>query len=194
MIDFAIFLCNLSTPINSTMFKVPAYHEVSDEAKTIFDQMTKSVGKMPNLYATIAYSGNALHSYIAYTQAQAKGTFHGKEREAVYLIVSELNGCEYCLASHTQSAMKFGWKEEETLLLRAGKIPDSKWQAIYGVIQSIIAHRGEVSNELLSDFYAQGFNEAALMDLMVLVSVMSFTNYAYRLTKIPIDFPLAKKI
>lgn len=175
-------------------FKVPVYNDVSAEAKVIFDQMTKSLGKMPNLYAAIAHSGNALQSYIAYVQAQAKGTFHGKEREAIYLIVSELNGCEYCLSSHTQSAMKFGWTEEETLLLRAGKFPEPKWQAIYGVIRSVIENKGEVSDELLSNFYAQGFNETALMDLMVLISVMSFTNYSYRLTRVPIDFPLAKKI
>jgi len=31
-------------------------------------------------------------------------------------------------------------------------------------------------------------------DLMVLINVMSFTNYTYRLTQIPIDFPLAKDI
>src|SRR5579859_4722780 len=113
------------------MFKVPAYEEVSDETKSVFDTLTKSLGKMPNLYATIGYSGNALHSYISFVQAQGKGTFHGKEREAIYLIVSQLNGCEYCLSSHTQSAMKFGWKEEETLQLRAGTLPDPRWQVIY---------------------------------------------------------------
>ena len=175
-------------------FRVPSYEEVSPEAKIVFDQFIKLTGKMPNLYATIGYSGNALSSYMTFVQAQAKGTFHGKDREAVYLIVSKFNGCEYCQASHTHSAIKFGWKVEETILLRAGKFPEEKWQVLYRVIESVIENKGEVSNELLKEFFALGYNEAALMDLMALIIAMTFTNYVYRLTKIPIDFPLAKPV
>ena len=175
-------------------FSVPTYEQVSPDAKPAFDQFKKLMGKMPNLYATIGYSANALNSYLHYVSEQARGTFHAKDREAVYLIVSQLNSCEYCLASHTQSAIKNGWKEEETLDLRAGKYSEQKWQVIYKVIRSIIEQKGHVSDELLNDFYASGYNEAAIIDLMVLINVMSFTNYTYRLTQIPIDFPLAKNI
>jgi AhpD family alkylhydroperoxidase len=175
-------------------FTVPTSEQVPAEARPVFEQFQKTMGKMPNLYATIGYSANALNSYLQYTQQQAKGSFHAREREAVYLIVSQLNGCPYCLASHTQSAIKNGWKEEETLLLRAGTYPDKKWQTIYGVIRSAIEKKGEVSDELLDTFFALGYKEAALIDLFVLINVMSFTNYVYRLTKIPIDFPPAKEI
>lgn len=176
------------------MFKVPAYDEAGPEAKVVFDQLTRVLGKVPNLYATIGYSGNALSSYMAFVQAQGKGSFHAKDREGIYLIVSELNECEYCLAAHTQSAIKNHWTEEETLLLRAGKLPDPRWKAIYDVIRSVIEHRGAVADPLLKAFFAAGYAEAALMDLMALISVMSFTNYVYRLTAIPIDFPAAKPL
>jgi AhpD family alkylhydroperoxidase len=175
-------------------FTVPTRDQVAEEAKPAFDQFIRLMGKMPNLYATIGHSANALNSYLHYVGEQARGTFHAKEREAVYLIVSQLNGCEYCLASHTQSAIKNKWTEEETLQLRAGTHPDQRWQVIYKVIKSIIDEKGLVSDELLAEFYALGYNEAAIVDLMVLINVMSFTNYMYRLTHIPIDFPLAKEI
>jgi len=176
------------------VIKVPAYDEVAPETIAVFDQLKKVMGKIPNLYATIGYSGNALTSYMAFVQAQAKGTFHGKEREAVYLIVSQLNGCEYCLASHTQSALKNHWTEQETLELRAGTLPEPRWKVIYDIIKSVIENKGDVSNELVQSFFSFGYNEAALMDLMVLINVMSFTNYVYRLTRIPVDFPTAKEI
>ncbi|HTJ12772.1 MAG TPA: carboxymuconolactone decarboxylase family protein [Dinghuibacter sp.] len=177
-----------------SLFTVPSYDDVSPEAKAVFDQLNKMLGKVPNLYATIGYSGNALASYMAYVQAQAKGTFHAKEREGVFLIVSELNGCEYCLASHTLSALKAHWTEEETLLLRAGRLPDPRWQAIYAVIRSVIEQRGAVSEDILKAFFAAGYDKTALMDLMVLINVMSFTNYVFRMTEIPIDFPPAKPL
>jgi len=175
-------------------FTVPTYDQAPDAAKPAFDRFIKIMGKMPNLYATIGYSANALNSYLAYVNEQARGTFHAKEREAVYLIVSQFNGCEYCLASHTQSAIKNGWTEDETLSLRAGNHPDKKWQVIYRVIKSVIDNKGQVSDDLLDEFYALGYQEAAIIDLLVLINVMSFTNYAFRLVQIPIDFPLAKDI
>lgn len=175
-------------------FTVPSIEQVPEGSKPIFQQYQQSGGKIPNLYATIGYSANALTSYMEYTRQQAKGSFHARDREGIFLIVSQVNGCEYCLAAHTQSAIKAGWKEEDTLLLRAGTHPDNKWQGIYGVILSALENRGEVSDALLNDFFALGYKEAALMDLFVLINVMSLTNYIYRLTKIPIDSPLAKEI
>lgn len=175
-------------------FTVPTYDQAPDAAKPAFERFNKIMGKMPNLYATIGYSANALNSYLAYVNEQARGTFHAKEREAIYLIVSQFNGCEYCLASHTQSAIKNGWSEEDTLALRAGTYPEQKWEVIYKVISSIIEQKGKVSDELLNEFYALGYHEAAIIDLMVLINVMSFTNYTYRLIRVPIDFPAAKEL
>jgi alkylhydroperoxidase family enzyme len=80
------------------------------------------------------------------------------------------------------------------LLIRAGTHPEKKWQVIYAIIGSAIGHKGAVDDTLLNDFFALGFLEAALIDLFVLINVMSFTNFVYRLTRIPIDFPLAKPI
>jgi AhpD family alkylhydroperoxidase len=175
-------------------FTVPTYEQVADNAKPVFDRFIKIMGKMPNLYAAIGHSTNALNSYLAYVNEQARGTFHAKEREGVYLIVSQLNGCEYCLASHTQSAIKNGWTEDETLSLRAGTHADRKWQVIYRVIHSVIENKGQVNDDLLDEFYALDYQEAAIIDLLVLINVMSFTNYAFRLMQVPIDFPLAKDI
>jgi AhpD family alkylhydroperoxidase len=178
----------------SIHFTVPSYEEVAPDAQATFDMLKKITGKVPNLYATIGYSANGLNSYMAYVQAQAKGSFHLKEREAVYLIVSQLNSCEYCLASHTQSAIKSGWTEPETLQLRAGRYADKKWLAIYSFIESVILYKGKVDDDIMQAFYDAGYNHKAVIDLMVLINIMSLTNYTYRLTKIPIDFPAAKAI
>ena len=89
-------------------FTVPSYDNLSPEAKAALEPLKKSTGKLPNLCATIGFSGNALSSYMAFSQAQAKGSFRLKDREAVYLIVSQINGCPYCLAAHTLSAIKNG--------------------------------------------------------------------------------------
>jgi AhpD family alkylhydroperoxidase len=176
------------------IFKIPSYEDVSAEVHPTFDMLKKSSGKVPDLYATIGYSANALVSYLDFVKAQSKGTFHAKDREAVYLIVSQYNNCEYCLSSHTVTAIRFGWTEEETLLLRAGEYPEKKWKVFYNVIGSVIKNRGEVNDEILNSFFELGYDNKALIDLMALFNLMCFTNYVYRLTKIPINIPLAKPL
>ena len=175
-------------------FTVPSRDQLTPDAQAIYDQFVQVMGRMPNLYATIGYSANALATYNQYVRGQAKNSFHARDREGIYLIVSQINGCEYCLASHTASAIKAGWKEEDTLALRAGTYADAKWQVLYSVIRSVLDNRGEVSDTLLGEFTALGFGDAAIMDLLVLINVMSLTNYAFRLTKIPIDFKPAQPV
>jgi alkylhydroperoxidase family enzyme len=58
----------------------------------------------------------------------------------------------------------------------------------------VIERKGEVSEELVDQFSQVGYKENALMDLMALINIMSFTNYVFRLTKVPIDYPLARPI
>lgn len=175
-------------------FDVPTYPEVPAALKETYERFQKTIGFVPNLYATIGYSPNALKAYVQFTAEQSRGTFHAKDREAIYLIVSQLNDCHYCLASHTRSAVKTGWTEPETVLIRQGTHPDHRWQVIFKVIQSVIAHKGAVSPSLLESFFELGYQKAAIMDLISLIMVMSLTNYVYRLTQIPIDYPAAPDI
>lgn len=175
-------------------FDVPTYNEVPSALKDVYQQFQKTLGFIPNLYATIGYSPNTLNSYAQFTAEQSRGTFHAKEREAIYLIVSQINGCHYCLASHTRSAIKVGWTEEDTLQIRKGTFSDIKWQVLYLVIKSVIDNKGAVSEDLLERFFNLGYQEAAVIDLIALIMVMSLTNYVYRLTQIPIDYPAAQEI
>ncbi len=74
---------------------------------------------------------------------KVKNSFHARDREGVYLIVSQLNGCEYCLASHTASAIKgAGLKEAATRSRSAPARTEKKWQVIYGIVRSAIENKG----------------------------------------------------
>jgi uncharacterized peroxidase-related enzyme len=174
--------------------QVPVREQVGAEAQVIFDQYQKRLGKVPNLYATIGYSGSALKGFVDFETALNHGVFTGKEREAIALIVSEINGCAYCLAGHTLAAIKNGFTKEDTLALRRGKINDVKLDAILQLAKSITINQGHADEKALADFYAAGYDEAAVMELIGLVTVRIFTNYVYALTAIPVDFPAAEPL
>ena len=79
-------------------FLVPTKEQVAPVNQEIFDNLNTTLGFVPNLYATIAYSDNGLAKYLAYQNA--KTSLSNKEKEAVNLIVSQVNGCIYCQSAH----------------------------------------------------------------------------------------------
>lgn len=168
--------------------------QASPESQTLFDVMQQRLGKVPNLYATMGHSPFALKAFMNLEATLNEGAFNPKEREAIALIVSEVNDCAYCLAGHTMLAIKRGFTKDETLHIRKGAVADPKLNAIVQLAKAITETKGNPAEEYLSDFYAAGFDEGAVMDLIGLVVVRIFTNYVFALTKIPVDFPLAEPI
>lgn len=175
-------------------FEVPTREQVSPAAQTIFDNLKSQIGMVPNIYATIGYSANALESFLGFQGAQAKGTFSAKEREAVYLIVSQTNGCAYCQAAHTALGKMNGFTEEETIELRQGRSANERLQAIVSLAQDITLNRGRASEDNVEAFFAQGFDNEALIDLIALVADKTLVNFVHNLTQVPIDFPKAQPI
>ncbi|QHT72233.1 carboxymuconolactone decarboxylase family protein [Rhodocytophaga rosea] len=174
--------------------QVPTREQVNEEAQALFDQLQKRLGKVPNLYATIGYSAHALQAFLQFETSLNQGAFTGKEREAVALVVSQVNGCNYCLAAQTMAAVKRGLTQEETLLIRSGRASDQKMNTIVQLAKSIAENKGKSAQNLLAQFFEAGYSEAALIELTGLVTVRIFTNYVYALTAIPVDFPAAQPL
>jgi len=164
------------------------------ESKQIFNAIEKSFGMLPNIYAVIGNSANALSSYLTFSEAQKNGSFNAKEREAIFLAVSEENACNYCLSAHTAIAKMNGFSEDETLELRAGTIEDIKLNVLTNLSKSIIANRGRADENFVMEFYEAGYDEKALVDLVALVVDKTFTNYIGRLARPDIDFPKAQPL
>lgn len=168
--------------------------QASAESKQLFEGIEKAAGMLPNIYAVIGNSANALGSYLAFSAAQRNGSFSAKEREAVFLAVSEENGCNYCTAAHTAIATMNGFSEEETIQLRAGVSSNSKLNVLTNLARSLIVNRGRAEENIIQAFYEAGYDEKALVDLVALVVDKTFTNYIGRLAKPEIDFPKAEPL
>jgi uncharacterized peroxidase-related enzyme len=175
-------------------FEVPTKENAPEASKAIFENLEKQIGMVPNLYATIGYSSNALSNYLTFQANQAKGTFNAKEREAINLAVSEVNQCQYCLAAHTAIGKMSGFNDEEILELRAGTISDERLSIITRLAASITKNRGNADTQLVEEFFSKGFDNAALVDLVAMVADKIFANYVHILTQIPVDFPAAKPL
>lgn len=173
-------------------FTVPGREEVSPANQANFDALKKSIGMVPNLYATIAYSENGLSRYLAYQAA--KTSLSNKEKEAVNLVVSEVNGCVYCQSAHTVIGKLNGFSEEETIGLREGHSSNPKLNALVTLAKDITENKGHVSSATLSAFFAAGYDKGNLVDVILQISDKIAMNYLHNLTAIPVDFPLAPSL
>ena len=174
--------------------KVLKYEEASPEAREILDAIKKKIGKIPNIYAAVVNSPVALKALLTYGEILSKGGFSAKEIEAINLSVAQENDCRYCLEAHTAIAKAQGFSEEETVQLRKADIADPKLKALTLLAKEIVKTQGRPSQELIDGFYAVGYNRAALVELIAVVSKNIFTNYFNHIANTPSDFPPAKEL
>jgi AhpD family alkylhydroperoxidase len=173
-------------------FTVPTHEQVSPANQANFDALKKAIGMVPNLYATIAYSENGLSRYLAYQGA--KTSISNKEKEAINLVVSEVNGCIYCESAHTVLGKMNGFPEEEILRIRGGEATDPKLNTLVVLVKDITKTKGHPSQTNLDAFFASGYNKGNLVDAILQISDKIAMNYLHNLTNIPVDFPIAQKL
>lgn len=172
------------------IFTVPTRSEVSAENQVIFDELSKKLGFVPNIYATYAYSGHALGRFLGFASGPTSLT--AKEKEAINLVVSQVNQCTYCQAAHTAIGKMNGFTDEQIIGLRKGMAAfDPKLDALVKLAKAIIENRGTVPDDTLAAFYAAGYHDENLVDTIVAVGEKTITNFLHKATNIPIDFPAA---
>lgn len=170
-------------------FIVPTRNQVLPASQEAFDGLQNALGFVPNLYATMAWSDNGLPKYLAFQGA--KTSLSNKEKEVVNLVVSEVNGCRYCQSAHTVLGKMNGFSDNDTLDLRAGHSTNPKLNTLVALAKDITENKGRVSSEHLDAFYAAGYTQGNLVDMILQVSDKIAMNYLHNLTEVPIDFPVA---
>lgn len=176
-----------------TTITVPVRDQVSANNQTIFDQLQKALGFVPNLYATFAHSDSALSTYLALQNA--KSSLTAREREVINLVVSQVNHCKYCLAAHTALGKMHGFNDEQIIEIRRATISfDPRLAALANFVRSVAIERGHGSAEARDAFLAAGYTVANLVDTLMVVGDKIISNYLHSVTEIPVDFPAAVEI
>jgi uncharacterized peroxidase-related enzyme len=174
-------------------FNVPTREDVSTNNQVIFNNLSKALGFVPNLFAIYAHSDTALENYLTFSNAKTSLT--SKEKEVVNLAVSQVNECIYCLSAHTAIGKMNGFTDEQILELRSGySLVNTKLDALAKLAKNITENRGKTDNSVLENFFNVGYTKGNLIDVISLVGDKTISNYIHSTTKVPVDFPLAKSL
>jgi uncharacterized peroxidase-related enzyme len=168
--------------------------QVDDSTRKIFAGIKQNVGRLPNLYAAIGNSPQLLQGFLALQDSLSAGVFSAKENEAIALAVSEVNGCNYCLAAHSALGKMAGFSEADLIEIRKGTTTDPKLSALITLAAELTEQRGKASPAAISNFLASGYSHAAFAELIGMVALRSFTNYIFSNGEFEIDFPRAANL
>ena len=160
----------------------------ADQKKVLSGIMAK-MGKIPNIYATLAHSPVVLEALLANGAALKKGVLTPKEIEAIALAVGQANDCDYCVAAHTVIGKMSGLSDLEVLEARKSASKDKKTDTLIKLAVEIVKTNGKPSCGTINAFKEAGYPEAALVEVIAWVSQNIFTNYFNHIAGTEVDFP-----
>jgi len=159
-------------------FSVPARETVSEANQEIFASLEKGLGFVPNLYATFAHNETALGDFL--DAGRRKSTLSGKEKEIVNLVVSELNGCEYCKAAHTAIGKNNGFNDDQILEIRGGSATfNTKYDALAKFVHNASINRSKPTTEATDMLLAAGYDAGSISDIALLIGEIILSNFNY---------------
>jgi alkylhydroperoxidase family enzyme len=88
-----------------------------------------------------------------------------------------------------------GFTDEQVLEIRSGRASfDEKLDALAKFTLSAVANNGRVSEEAKENFFAAGYDEANMIDAVIVIGDKIISNYIHNIAQFEIDFPLAQPL
>jgi uncharacterized peroxidase-related enzyme len=167
-----------------------------DALKALYEEIEKKKGMMLlNIFRAMANSPKALSAFLAMQDASARSSLSPQVRELLSLYIAEYNGCHYCLGAHYGIAKNMLHLEEgDITAARKGDARDDHLKAILRFTKAILDNHGKVDQEVIDALRKQGSSDQEICDIILLISLNTFSNYFNNLVETDLDFPEAPKL
>ena len=171
-----------------THFTIHDEHSAPEASQPILAGVRKSLGFIPNLYGVLAEAPVAAEAYSALTELTTRSSFTAAERHVVWFTNIVENDCSYCMAAHTGMAKLEGVPEQVVEATRNG-VPyaDPALEALREFTRSVVVNRGWVAEGELEAFYAAGFTQAQVLEVVVAVAHKVVSTYTNHIANTPLD-------
>lgn len=160
------------------------------EVAEILKATKARLGFVPNMYGYMGALPGVLTAYIAtYTSFRETAGFTAPEQETVFLSISKVNGCTYCMAAHSMIADKMSKVPPESLgALRAGeKLPDARLESLAVFTRTMVETRGMPDQSDVDAFLAAGFEASHVQGIVLAIACKTFSNYTNHLAATKVD-------
>lgn len=97
----------------------PLQNSDNQQVKDAFSEITEAFGMVPNVLATYAQYPPLLEAnWLKMKRIMAEGRLERSLKEAIALVVSADNGCDYCVSHHGGALKSLGFSDSDIQMLR----------------------------------------------------------------------------
>ncbi|OWW25314.1 carboxymuconolactone decarboxylase [Zobellia sp. OII3] len=177
----------MSTLTNHTLETAP------EESKPLLENSIKAFGNIPNLHAVLAGAPGLLKAYQSLHELFVNSSFDNDELTVVWQTINVEHACHYCVPAHTAIAKMMKVDDAITEALRNGtELPSEKLQVLHETTLKIVRNRGHIENEDVQAFYAAGYEERQLLEIILGLSQKVISNYVNHIAETPVDTAFQK--
>ena len=164
--------------------------DAEPEAKALLEGAKKKMGFIPNMYGAMANSPGLLNTYMqGYSAFRENSGFSSIEQEVIFLAISQVNGCEYCMAAHSFLAeAASGVPGDVTAAIRDGNpVPEMQLSALSIFTRLMVTKHGLPSLADVEDFLAAGYKEKDILEIIHAIAVKTISNYTNHIFHTDVD-------
>ncbi len=143
---------------------------------------------LPNLHGVMAGSPVMYEAYQSVGAIYAKASLSVLERQIVLQSINYENECHYCLAAHSMIATMEKMPVEILAALRSGAaLADPKLQTLRSFAALMTRQRGWVDDTDVRAFFAAGYSEENLLEIIVAIAYKVMSNYINHVGETALD-------
>lgn len=171
-------------------FTIHSTETAPEASKPLLEGSQKAFGMIPNLHGVMAESPQHLEAYQKLHALFQDTAFTAEERNVVWLTINVEHNCHYCVPAHTGIAKSQGVSDDIINALREARpLPDAKLEALRQFTLSTLRNRGVVPSEDLEAFFAAGYDQRAVLDVVLGLAQKVMSNYVNHFADTPVDAP-----
>jgi len=155
--------------------------EADGQLAEMYDDLVRKRGKVSNILKVHSLNPAAMgdHLDLYMTLMFGKSGLSRLEREAIAVVVSASNDCEYCVNHHTESLRHY-LDDEETLNLLATadglETLEPRLSNIVRYAEKLTDAPGAMTESDLGELRAEGLADKDILDLTLIVGYFNFVN------------------
>lgn len=167
-----------------TQFTFHTPENSQGDSKEILNKVQNKNGFIPNLFGYMAEAPYIIDAYAYMTALLEKTDFNPAQQQVALLAVSHYHDCNFCTVAH-RAFGKAQNANPQTIaaIMNNELIEDSKDKALVDMIVATLEKRGWVDEADLTTFFAAGFNQKNVYDVILIIAIKTLSNYSNHLTK-----------
>jgi len=165
---------------------------VGDEVLPIYEEIEKVFGRVPNIFKTYAHVPPLLKANWEKTKALMMGGSLRRElKEAIALVVSDANACQYCVVAHGLALQQLGFSRQsiDALLKNMGGAGfESKEKKLLEIAQKSTKDANSVTDNDIEELRKLGWSDSEIVEAQGVMELFTGFNKFLDSLGVDIDF------